>query len=198
MAHSTGLHAQWMIRVCVGETCHVGSHLFIVASPQFTWLDQGNVIFMRLCTVVFFDKWPLWQHWNSVSEGCMWHVDMHDILLGDVIRLLYLHLATKHILECVGEQDFCIYIKLKALTGSQQTYKKGSVYACRCAFQLCITLYSFIPDAKYCRYIHIVSLCMFSISVAIMSIHTVHLRTECHSCIICFFGPISIFFLKLI
>lgn len=166
----------------------LGSHLFIGASPQFTWLDQGNVIFMRLCTVVFFDKWPLWQHWNSVSEGCMWHVDMRDALLGEVRRLLCHHLATKHILECVREQYFCVYIKLSPLTGSQQTYKKrGSDYAYCCASQLCLTLHSFIPDAKYCRHIHIVRLCMFSISVVIMSVHTVHLRTEHHSCSICFF-----------
>lgn len=108
---------------------------------------------------------------------------MHDALLGDIRGLLCLLLATTNILEYVREQDICVYMKLSALTGSQQTYKKGPDYACCCASQLCITLHNFVPDAKYCRHIHIVSLCMFSISVVIMSVHTVRLR---HSCIICF------------
>lgn len=51
-------------------------------------------------------------------------MDMRDTLLGDIERLLCLLLTTTNILEYVKEQDFCVYVKLSALTGSQQTYKK--------------------------------------------------------------------------
>lgn len=59
LAHRTGLHVQFMIRLRVCEACHVWSLLFFivaVASPQFTWPDEENVLFMRLCTEVFFEQ----------------------------------------------------------------------------------------------------------------------------------------------
>lgn len=49
---------------------------------------------------------------------------MHDALLGDIRGLLCLLLAKTNILEYVREWDFCVYVKLSALTRSQQTYKK--------------------------------------------------------------------------
>lgn len=49
---------------------------------------------------------------------------MHDTLLRDIRGLLCLLLAKTNILEYVREQDFCVYVKLSALTRSQQTYKK--------------------------------------------------------------------------
>lgn len=104
---------------------------------------------------------------------------MHDTLLGDIRGLLCLLLAKTNILEYVREQDFCVYVKLSALTRSQQTYKKRLDCACCCASRLCITAqHSFVPDANCQSHIHIVKLCMFSISLVIMSVHTVHLRTE--------------------
>lgn len=56
LAHRTGLHVQFMMMLRVCEACHVWSLLFFivaVASPQFTWPDEENVLFMRLCTEVF-------------------------------------------------------------------------------------------------------------------------------------------------
>lgn len=88
-------------------------------------------------------------------------MDMHDTLLGDIRGLLCLLLAKTNILEYVREQDFSVYVKLSAVTGSQQTYKKMLDYACCCASQLCITTqHNFVPDADfqtyaYCKALHV-------------------------------------------
>lgn len=52
-------------------------------------------------------------------------MDMHGTQLGDVRRLLCLPSAKTNILEYVREQDFSVYVKASAVTGSQQTYKKA-------------------------------------------------------------------------
>lgn len=62
LAHRAGLHVQFMMMLRVCEACHVLSLLFFivaVASPQFTWPDEENVLFMRLCTEVFFEQMAL-------------------------------------------------------------------------------------------------------------------------------------------
>lgn len=91
------------------------SSFFIVAvaSAQFTWPDEENVKFMRLCAEVFFDKWPLWQHWNSDSEGCTWTcmTPCWETLEGSS--------WPQQTFWNMSEQDFCVYVKLSALTGSQ-------------------------------------------------------------------------------
>ncbi len=67
----------WFARtVCLG--CVFVRHaMFGVIFIQWLSLhhsspDQENGLFMSQCTEVFFDKWPLWQHWNSDSKGCTW------------------------------------------------------------------------------------------------------------------------------
>lgn len=89
-----------MIRLCVCEACHVWSHLFIVvvASPQFTWLDQEifyihEAVYQKSLALV------------ATLEFRRLHVDMHDTLLGDIRRLL---LATTNILEYVGAGFLCL------------------------------------------------------------------------------------------
>lgn len=52
---------------------------------------------------------------------------MHETLLGDIRGLLCLLLATTNILEYAEEQDFCVYVKLSALTGSRQIQEKGLI-----------------------------------------------------------------------
>lgn len=81
------------------------SSFFIVAvaSPQFTWPDEENVLFMRLCTEVFFEQMALVATLEFRERRL--HVDMHDTLLGDIRRLL---LATTNILEYVRAGFLCL------------------------------------------------------------------------------------------
>lgn len=140
-------------------------------------LDQANVQFMRPCARFFFFPFFLFslscaRYWNSEwgGGGGTWNcrTPCWETLQGSS--------WPQQTFWNKSEADFCVYMKLSALTWSQKAnknvkkHKKTLDYTCCSASQLCIMLHSFAPDTNSWSNVHFVSRCMFSVYVTCTSL----------------------------
>lgn len=130
-----------MITVCVAEPCQVHRRIFLrwLHSSQFTWLDQEDVIFMSLCTVVFsIQKMAFVATLEFGCEGL--HVDMHDALLGGGGSNIasWPQQTFWNMSECRISVFMWNWMHERGHSRPIKKIKKGTYYAC-CASQLFIT-----------------------------------------------------------
>lgn len=104
---------------------------------------------------------------------------MHDSLPGDIRRLLS---AKANIFWNMSEQDLCVYMKLSALTGSQQTYKRIRTWLC---MPLCIPImHNTAQFGSWCKLLETYTYCTH--------LHVFRLTGDCE-CSYCTFAYLELF-----